>query len=404
LVKTSFTPWVQGPRDLRAVLTGILGSRELTPAARDLIRVGLAVQAIERGLPAAPGGNRPIAFEVSLYLEQPERWSGRAVDALQSLLAFQGDASWAWDFHAGAAESAGIVNEAQTEDRVVDRITLFSGGLDSTCGLALSRRDAHSTQLVSHYSRQKTLQADIAGELGFEAPTQIRTEGARGRGRSFFHRSFYFLCLAAAVASTYRAKRILQYENGILATALPPAPNYFMTRHAHPTVHSAAEQIFKSVLGGVWSIENPFLKRTKRECYDAMVSALGEDVAKQLAARTETCWYQHSNQYVEGRRKEVGVACGVCMPCIVRQTATGIDGTFDLSKKKIRSDATLAREFVAYREFCQRALDPQKRLRLFLELPSYVRGLSRGDSPALSRGELQGLIDRFAGEFVDVFE
>jgi 7-cyano-7-deazaguanine synthase in queuosine biosynthesis len=374
------------------------------PGARDLVRVGLAVRAIERALPGGTGGNRPVEFEVALHLEEPDSWTSRAVNALQELLAFQGDAAWTWRMLKRASPNAGIRDESAPESRTVDRVALFSGGLDSASGIASALVNAPATQLVSHYSRQKSLQLAIAGTLGYGAPTQIRTEGLQGRGRAFLYRSFYFLCLAAAVASTYRARRVIQYENGILATAIPPAPAYFMTRHAHPVVHRAAEQVFQSVLGGRWTIENPFLKFTKRECYDAMVAKIGVTKAAEIANLTETCWYQNSNQYLGGRKKQNGVACGVCIPCIVRRTATQVQaGQYDLRKRSVRADEVLSREFEAYQLFVRRALDPQKRARLLLEMPGYVRGLARTDPPTVSREELTDLVLRFSREFSNVF-
>jgi hypothetical protein len=248
------------------------------------------------------------------------------------------------------------------------------------------------------------VQREIAEKLGYGAPTQVRTDGLRGRGRGFLYRSFYYLCLAAAVATTYGVRRVIQYENGILACAFPPAPPYFMTRHAHPVVHRAAERVFQGVLGGRWTIENPFLKKTKRECYQSMVAELGAKPAAMIKKLTETCWYQNSNQYLGGHEKRNGVACGVCIPCIVRRTATGVQsGEFDLNKRAIRADAVLSRDFEAYRLLAQRALDPKKRVRLVLEMPSYVRGLAHSETPAFSRDELTDLLVRFAREFVDVF-
>ena len=223
---------------------------------------------------------------------------------------------------AGAAADTGlVVDRIKPENRAVERIALFSGGLDSASGVAHHRELAGRTQLVSHYSRQKSAQLRIAEAIPYGSPTQARVEGLKGRGRGFLHRSFYFLCLGAAVASTYGARRVVQYENGVLAAAIPPAPAYFMTRHAHPFVHRAAERLFGAVLGGDWTVENPFLEFTKRECYQAMAAGIGLERAAQVAGMTESCWYTHSNQYLAGHKKPNGKPCGVCIPCIVRRTA-----------------------------------------------------------------------------------
>lgn len=404
LIRDRFTEWSTLGEDLRAVFTGPVGSRAFSPAARDLLRVGLAVHSIERALPGSPGGNRPVEFEVTLRLEEPDRWSPEALEALQELLSFQGDAAWRWTMRPGALTKAGFVAEGKPETRSVKRIALFSGGLDSTSGIASDRELTSDIQLVSHYSRQKSAQLGIASALKYGPPTQVRIDGMSGRGRGFLHRSFYFLCLAATVASTYKTHRIVQYENGILATAMPPAPAYFMTRHAHPVVHRLAEKLFRAVLGGEWVIHNPFLKLTKRQCYLTMEEKLGVKQATAVAAMTESCWYTNSNQYLGGHKKANGVPCGVCIPCIVRRTATQVhSGEYDLNRRAVRADPVLSRDLQAYGHFADRALDQEKLLRLFLEMPSYVRGLVRGGNAEFTRAELMDLMRHFAEEFRDVF-
>ena len=56
----------------------------------------------------------------------------------------------------------------------MDQIVLFSGGLDSTCGALTLREHAGRTQLVSFYTKELTLQRELAEELGFGRPTQLR--------------------------------------------------------------------------------------------------------------------------------------------------------------------------------------------------------------------------------------
>jgi 7-cyano-7-deazaguanine synthase in queuosine biosynthesis len=405
LTDRKFGDWRSLSGELSVSLSGPLGKAGLSPRARDLLRVGATVHAIERGLPAAAGTNRPVEFQVRMRLEEPNRWPRKALEALGNLLAFQGDATWQWTMDSGARAASAIdLVRASSDARKIKCVTLFSGGLDSTSGIALSRDEAPRTQLVSHYSRQKTKQAKLAASLGYGPPSQARLQGLSGRGRAFYYRSFYFLTLAAGVASSYEVRRIVQFENGILAAAIPPSPAYFMTRHAHPTMHKLAEQLFSSVLGRDWSIENPFLGRTKGEVVSALVASLGERKANELIAETETCWYLYSNQLGAHRKKQPGTPCGVCIPCIVRRAALKRnEGEYDLGKTAVRSDWMLARDFDAYRIFARRAADLTTRQRLFLELPNYVRDLTRGPAAPLAREELLGLLHRFAIEFRDAF-
>lgn len=133
----------------------------------------------------------------------------------------------------------------------IDQVVLFSGGMDSTCGLASICEDAPQTRLVSFYTQQKALQRKIASDIKFNAPIQWRMnwKGKPGRGRSFHYRSFLFLCLVAAVAESWGIKSISQFENGILALAIPPSPSWAITKHAHPLLHVKVSRLFSALFG-----------------------------------------------------------------------------------------------------------------------------------------------------------
>lgn len=392
--------WTALSADLKVYVGGPCGSGAITPQARDVLRVGSAVFAIERALSGSPGRNRPVEFWVELTLERPDLWTAEALDALGALLEFQSDAHWNWTLRGGARPTEGIDHVGLAiQDRTVHRVVLFSGGLDSTSGIALDDGLAGQTQLVSHYSRQKSVQRSLAGRFGYGLPTQARISGATGRGRGFLHRSFYFLCLAAFVAETYGARRLIQYENGVLALAIRPYPSFLMTRHAHPRVHQAATRLFTAILGGDWSIENPFLKLTKRQCFEARLSRLVE--GDELLSQIESCWYANSNQQLGGIAKAVGKPCGVCVPCLVRRTATRIDeGEFD--PLAAETSDLLKINYDAYRIMIDQILARGPR-KAFLELPSYTRGLVTGAAPVITQTELLALLERFANDYAEAF-
>ena len=393
--------------DFHLVLTGPLGPAGLSARARDLLTVGFSAFSIERSLSGYSGTNRAGDFEVDLELEEPHRWTAPAITSLVELLAFQGDARWSWNFKKATETEAVKTGATITDKRTIDRVVLFSGGLDSTSGIATLRAGATRIQLVSHYSKQKSDQLAIASSLGYGPPTQARIvrRGLSSRGRSYLYRSFYFLCLGAAVASSYKIAKITQFENGVLAAAIPPAPPYFMTRHAHPMVHRHAETLFREIFGTPWKIDNPFLPRTKRECVAQMRKILGSKLSEKLIPKTETCWYVNSYQLRANRKKKNGVPCGVCIPCIIRRTALGTpEGHYDLNKSTVRADTVLSREFNAYSEFVSWIWkNRNKPNRLWLEMPDYVRQTSEGSPPILTRDELTGLLVRFAKEFRGTF-
>jgi len=389
-------------------LTGLIGSKGLSEEALDLLDLGIAIFAIERSLPGAPSVNRTVAFDVEVSVRKPELFTERAVNALAALLNFQGDADWTWKFnrHRGRSRARDL-HELTEDTRKVDQVMLFSGGLDSTCGLAVVHPRAKRTQLVSHYTRQKTKQRNIAHELGFEEPTQAKFSltGSGFRGRTFFHRSFYFMCLAASVAASYGIRKILQFENGVLAVAAPFGGSYFMTRHAHPFFHRQAENLFGALLGGKWSIENPFLQQTKRQVFGNLERLLGPAEANRIAVLTESCWYVQSNQYRRGRPKRNGEPCGLCVPCVVRRTALRLpEGTYDLAKQKVRRDLELSLHYHQIEAFASRVEAARSDPEVFLmELPSWVADLPLERDLKLDNSVLFGLFDRFAREFRAAF-
>jgi hypothetical protein len=392
-------------KDVSLVLKGSLGPRGLSEAARDLVEVGLAVHQIERMLPSSAGANWPERCDVTMTVRLADLWSHGAKDALAELLRIQSNTQWSWKFEPRRGRSEGVeIANTTTDPRAVERVVLFSGGLDSTSGLAApSSASSGRTQLVSFYSKQLRLQQELAEALGFAPPTQARKvwSGAPLRGRSFFHRSFFFLCLAAAVASSYGITCIEQYENGILASAIPPLPALFMTRHAHPAVHRLAAMLFGEILGGRWSVRNPFLARTKRQCAKLL---LRKPRAHEIIARTQTCWFLESNN-VRGEPKRPGIACGICVPCLVRRTAVGDEPTaFTVSSRRIARSARLRRDFAAYSQFTERLRKQRHNLGAFyLSLPAIGRSIVDPPNGVLSRSKLHKLMVSFADEFAQTF-
>ena len=72
-------------------------------------------------------------------------------------------------------------------------------------------------------------------------------------------RAFMFLSIGAVVAHSWAAETLFQYENGVLAAAVPPSGLFVPTRHAHPEFHSRMGRLLEAVLGCRLRIENPFL-------------------------------------------------------------------------------------------------------------------------------------------------
>jgi 7-cyano-7-deazaguanine synthase in queuosine biosynthesis len=387
---------------------------ELSPIAADLLDVAAAVFWIERRL--LRRRESPTEFHLRMPVREPKAWKADVVGSLERLLQFMGNARWTIELTARRGNRNLPAHDATA--RPFDAVSLFSGGLDSFCGAATS--SGQSVRLVSYYSRQRRKQNQLADALGHAPPVQWRIVRARVRepGRSFRYRSLLFLCLGAATASACGARTILQCENGVLASAIPPSPAWLMTKHAHPRVHSLASELFSGLFGEPFVVENPFLLHTKRQCCDLAKKEAGIAKFESLARETETCWHFWSNRLPGARpesdkkpKKSPGEHCGVCIPCIVRRTA--LDDTSrsvaaraqpyacDITRAKWQNHPRFGRDYRAYYGFVDVVGATGSLTQFYRVLPAPGRQLFTDN--AITAQDLYKLLHAFADEFKETF-
>jgi len=211
------------------------------------------------------------------------------------------------------------------------------------------------------------------------------------------------------VARSYRASTLLQFENGPLAIAMPPAATYRMTRHAHPMLHMLASELFSNLFGEPLLVQNPFLAMTKREAADAMKAHLGVGRFEKTILDTETCWNLASRQVLGAITKRIGQPCGLCIPCVVRRTALpgrDVDHAVDLTSKKdphffdadarIHVDADLAWAH----KLTASTYGPE---RLAFEAPQIIREAVAHSDGKLSMKSIFEIERRFAFELIQTF-
>lgn len=383
-------------------LRGLVGPAGLSSAAADLLDVATSVYWIERSLPGHRSANTPERFDLNISLREPERWSNATLASLADALHSLGNAEWQISIE--RARRTAMPRSDTIDRQGVTEVAMLSGGLDSTCGAARLQSQRDRVQLVSYYTKQRAIQRQIANTLRHEPPAQFWLEKnvTPGRGRAFYYRSFFFTAIAAAVADSFESRVIVQHENGVLATAIPPSPAWRMTRHAHPTTHRALENVFGSLLGGRWRIQNPFFDGTKREALAAAAQVVGRQTMHSLLTYTDTCWYHWSNN-IAGSRKPPGIACGVCIPCIVRRTAVPNDPFhLDLHRDRVRNHEIHGRAFRSYAGFTRDLLSTGKSdTELYRQLPAAAHELIRLGFMKLT--DLARLFRTFAAEFASTF-
>jgi hypothetical protein len=262
-------------------------------------------------------------------------------------------------------------------------------------------KESSKLLLNSYYTRQKRKQSEIATALGYKDHVQWTLPSLSGPGRSFFYRSFYFLSLAAVLAQSWKIRRITQFETGILTYAIPPSPWYAMTKHAHPKFLSLASRLYEQLFSvGPWIIENPFINFTKREEVEAAGRQITAGLATELFAKTETCW-SHWACHVHGIRKDPGVPCGVCIPCIIRRTALPSDRfRIDLTKRAGQNHEKMGRAFRSYLAFLETVLNCGSAEKFYTLLPGHVRQLV---PHSVKLKTVYGLFVRFGKEFMQTF-
>jgi 7-cyano-7-deazaguanine synthase in queuosine biosynthesis len=385
---------------------GPIGPQPMSAAIGDILDIAAVVYRSERLIPRRSASNPNVRYELVVPVSDPDLWRGKPGGTLEELLGFLGMAEWTVQFVQRPRRARRYAVAAPVE-RSVARVALLSGGLDSTSGVGAGLVSASDTQLCSFYTRQRTLQAQIAASLGFPAPTQWRLQGGAGRGRSFYYRSFLFLALAAATADTFGAREIVQFETGILAGAIPPVPSLAMTRHAHPRLHRLFAQLLRSVLGDQWRILNPLWQMTKRQAVEAMRRNMSAQKAEAVVAATQSCWNLSAPHVFGVRRfdrqiKRANQQCGVCVPCIVRRTALPQERfAFDLRRPAVRNHPKLSAHFLEYAEFLSaiRAAPELSELRRILP----AEALDLIDDGWTDLAALDVLLRRFAQEFFATF-
>src|SRR6185437_6955667 len=105
----------------------------------------------------------------------------------------------------------------------IDRVLMFSGGLDSLAGAVESASDGKKLMLVSHRpvaildSRQRRLFAELSKTFSVpmvHVPVWVNKDEALGREFTQRTRSFLFVALGVAVAESVKADGVRFFENG----------------------------------------------------------------------------------------------------------------------------------------------------------------------------------------------
>jgi 7-cyano-7-deazaguanine synthase in queuosine biosynthesis len=280
-------------------------------------------------------------FDCVFPVRNVELWKSNE-DSLSRLLATLAGDQYRYEWLSAVGLPAHPKHRARIPQGL-DAVCLFSGGIDSLLGAYRLLQDGKRLLLVGHQSEpaSASAQTELFRHLTRLFPKQasliqFRVAVSRSENPLFTipepdedtHRvrSFLFLGLAVAVASTAGLQEIYMPENGLIALNPPLDLSRLgtcSTRTAHPRFLRQFLELAKSLRVFSGTLKNPFLYQSKTD----MLRSLDPQL-KPALMRSVSC--AHPTRY-----QDRGVRhCGYCIPCLYRRAAfaaCGLDNPSDFA-------------------------------------------------------------------------
>jgi 7-cyano-7-deazaguanine synthase in queuosine biosynthesis len=337
-------------RDLRLRLSGRPGHGNITlriedvhtkmfrgvpPLFHDLLEIATYVysadQVIRRGADDVDtfgdGWRRDLHFVVPV--RDPDFWSSAQVqDTLCSTLGFLSDDQYRFDFvkldQEHPFQQYLQFDDTQQVYGKPEQVVMFSGGLDSLAG-AIDEvvNQKRRVLLVTHKStsklnkRHRVLEEMLAAKAGDNVPHRItvRVHKTKELNHEYTQRSrsFLYVSIGATIARMLNLKSVRFYENGVISLNLPVCAQVVggrATRTTHPRVMKGFQDLLSLVAGEPFTVENPYIWKTKADVVKIITDAGCHDLIKHSMTCTHT--WEMTNQHTH---------CGGCSQCIDRRFA-----------------------------------------------------------------------------------
>jgi 7-cyano-7-deazaguanine synthase in queuosine biosynthesis len=301
---------------------------------------------------AADGWNRDIAVAFPAY--KPSLWQGVESVLAEMLRSLSGDRfTFEWLKREDLPNYGRHRVKLQGE---YDCACLFSGGIDSLLGAFDLLSARKKVLLVGHHADTVTstaqnsifdiLQKQFPGKVDFVQALVARSKNPTHRFQlppkvevTHRPRSFLFIALAAAAASSLGIRQLVVPENGLIALNAPLQISRLgthSTRTAHPRFLGMLLDVLHQIDTAGWQLTNPFLYQSKTDMLKALDPGL-----KALVRKTVSC--AHAADL--WRSGATGLRhCGYCVPCIYRRAAlyaAGLDLAKDYAKDVFSSLGSL---------------------------------------------------------------
>jgi 7-cyano-7-deazaguanine synthase in queuosine biosynthesis len=302
-----------------------------------------------------------------------------------------------------------------------EQVVMFSGGLDSLGGAVDEvMNQKRRVLLVNHRATQKfdKRYLKMCGLLDAKAPNnrpfhvRVTVHKKKWMNKEYTQRtrSFLFVSLGACIANMLGQSSVRFYENGVISLNLPMASQVVgskATRTTHPRVFHGFQQLLSMVTGSPFTVENPFLWKTKGE----IVDLIAKSGCQELIGSSTSCAHvwEMTQQYSH---------CGTCSQCLDRRFAVIANGleAFDPLEnykvdlfygvrdetRKVHEDKTLYAGYLERANQAERIVQPTQFLVQFPEVARALRYLG-GDSGA-NLQRCHEMYKRHASEAASVIE
>ena len=276
-------------------------------------------------------------FHIRTKVRDLDFWTNADVEAaLSRCLTFMtGDAEFSFSFEGGHSTEPTSLFDREDFERpsatVDPQVTLFSGGLDSLCGVMRSLVSTDSSLiLVSHQAQPvvKKVQAALVKALRERFPGRLHhyafgcsLSGVRATEETQRSRTFLYAAIGFAICQAFGSRVLTVYENGVTSLNLrrrEDLANARASRTTHPRSLTEMKRFLGLVADESVEIATPFLWKTKRDIVEMLVTAGGGELIASSVSCTRTF-----------RRLPNGTHCGQCFQCIDRRMAMFAAGEND---------------------------------------------------------------------------
>ena len=299
--------------------------------------VYMADTRLERAVHGQDSWTREI--ELDIPVSNIALWQAQ-ISTIERMLKFLTGDLWkivlsnrTWKFH--------NPEEVREKTDKYDKVSLFSGGMDSLISTINLMENRKNTLLISHagegltknaqeniVNRFDTIYPDVLHtwlDLWMVFPNNYIPEG--GNDNNTRSRSFLFIGFGIfAMTGIDGVSELMVPENGLIALNVPldeTRVGSFSTRTTHPFYLSLWNELI-SGLDLKMHVKNPYWNKTKgemaAECYNKEVLYETMKMSFSCSSPGKARWRGLSPQH-----------CGYCVPCIIRRAAMhkafGNDGT-----------------------------------------------------------------------------